>query len=105
MEEIIKAQEKENDIRTNYLNRVMYSLEEVVQGARGNVQPYEPGRRIDLILGEPGVSGFIYSSMLLDANESEEIPKYPYTVYLVPHVSLSLLNLLIVGLFLLHILI
>lgn len=66
-----------------------------------------PGRRIKLILGEPGVSKFTYNGILLDAKQDSVRFMYHYAVFLVPQVSLSTnlwlllsfvtVNLLIIG--------
>lgn len=53
----------------------------------------QPGRRIKLILGEPGVSNFLYNAILFDAEEDSERFTYQYGVFLVPQVSLSSLIL------------
>lgn len=49
----------------------------------------QPGRRVKLILGEPGVSNFLYNAILFDAEQDSEEFIYEYGVFLVPQVSLS----------------
>lgn len=49
----------------------------------------QPGRSVKLILGEPGISNFLYNAILFDAEQDSEEFIYEYGVFLVPQVSLS----------------
>lgn len=82
--------EKERHARTKYSNisDMSYTMEDLRLGAKGNISMLEPGRRIKLILGEPGVSNFFYNCMLLDAKPDSGQFVYPYGVFIVPQVSL-----------------
>lgn len=84
--------EKERHTRTKYSNNsdISYTMEDLRLGAKGNISMLEPGRRIKLILGEPGVSNFFYNCMLLDAKPDSGQFVYPYGVFIVPQVSLFL---------------
>ncbi|XP_042059223.1 eEF1A lysine and N-terminal methyltransferase-like [Salvia splendens] len=78
--------EKERHTRTKYSNNsdMSYTMEDLRLGAKGNISMLEPGRRIKLILGEPGVSNFFYNCMLLDAKPDSGQFVYPYGVFIVP---------------------
>ncbi|XP_057783661.1 uncharacterized protein LOC131001316 [Salvia miltiorrhiza] len=78
--------EKERKIRTEYSNDsdVSYSIEDLRFGAKGNISILQPGRRIKLILGEPGVSNFVYNGMLLDSKQDPENFIHHYGVFIVP---------------------
>lgn len=65
----------------------MYSLEDLNLGAKGDLTVLEPGRRIKLVLGEPGMSRFYYNGVLLDAQEDYGPFMHHYAVFIVPKVS------------------
>lgn len=78
--------ESENKIRSKYSSGsdVLYSLEDLKIGAKGNLAELNPGRRIQLTLGEPGGSRFTYKAVLLDASHSSGPFSYHCGVFLVP---------------------
>ncbi|KAI3459692.1 hypothetical protein Pfo_016355 [Paulownia fortunei] len=83
--ELCEALEREQKVRAEYSNGcdILYSLEDLNLGAKGNLRELEPGRRIKLILGEPGVSHF-YNGVLLDAQRDSGPFSYHFAVFLVP---------------------
>ncbi|KAH6768362.1 S-adenosyl-L-methionine-dependent methyltransferases superfamily protein [Perilla frutescens var. frutescens] len=84
--ELREALEKEKKVRAELStsSNVSYSLEDLKLGAKGSMSVFEPGRRIKLILGEPGVSNFFYNGVLLDAKQDSGCFIYHYGVFLVP---------------------
>ncbi|KAK4387993.1 eEF1A lysine and N-terminal methyltransferase [Sesamum angolense] len=84
--ELYEALEREKSVRSEYLSGsdILYSLEDLNLGAKGNLKELEPGRRAKLILGEPGVSHFIYNGILLDAQQDSGPFSYHFGVFLVP---------------------
>ncbi|KAL1561592.1 eEF1A lysine and N-terminal methyltransferase-like [Salvia divinorum] len=78
--------EKERHTRTKYSNNsdMSYTIEDLRLGAKGNISMLQPGRRIKLVLGEPGVSNFFYNCMLLDAKPDSGQFVYHYGVFIVP---------------------
>ncbi|XP_011073798.1 methyltransferase-like protein 13 isoform X2 [Sesamum indicum] len=84
--ELYDALEREKRVRSEYLSGsdILYSLEELNLGAKGNLKELEPGRRAKLILGEPGVSHYIYNGILLDAQQDSGPFSYHFGVFLVP---------------------
>ncbi|KAL0392577.1 UNVERIFIED_CONTAM: eEF1A lysine and N-terminal methyltransferase [Sesamum radiatum] len=84
--ELYEALEREKKVRSEYLSGsdILYSLEDLNLGAKGNLKELEPGRRAKLILGEPGVSHFIYNGILLDAQQDSGPFSYHFGVFLVP---------------------
>ncbi|KAL0433021.1 UNVERIFIED_CONTAM: eEF1A lysine and N-terminal methyltransferase [Sesamum latifolium] len=84
--ELYEALDREKRVRSEYLSGsdILYSLEELNLGAKGNLKELEPGRRAKLILGEPGVSHFIYNGVLLDAQQDSGPFSYHFGVFLVP---------------------
>ncbi|KAL3628305.1 hypothetical protein CASFOL_027351 [Castilleja foliolosa] len=85
--ELYTALERERKVRSEYSNvsDILYSLEDLNLGAKGNLSELEPGRRIKLILGEPGGSRF-YNGVLLDAQQDSGPFSYHFAVFLVPKV-------------------
>ncbi|KAL3506430.1 hypothetical protein ACH5RR_031812 [Cinchona calisaya] len=78
--------ESENKIRSKYSSGsdVLYSLEDLKIGANGNLAELNPGRRVQLTLGEPGGSRFTYKTVLLDAPTNSGPFSYHCGVFLVP---------------------
>ncbi|KAL7124284.1 hypothetical protein ABFS83_14G038200 [Erythranthe nasuta] len=66
--ELFEALERENTVRAEYSNGTdtWHSLNDLNQGVQGNIGVLEPGRAVNLFLGETGVSRFFYSGLLLD---------------------------------------
>ncbi|XP_009630390.1 uncharacterized protein [Nicotiana tomentosiformis] len=83
---LFQALEDENKIRADYSSGcdVMYTLEDLKIGAEGNLAELSPGRRVQLSLGEAGVSLFCYRAVLLDARKDFEPFAYHCAVFLVP---------------------
>nr|GLL47828.1 methyltransferase-like protein 13 [Ipomoea trifida] len=81
-----QALEVENRLREEYSNSldIVYSLEELKLGAKGNLTERRPGQRLQLTLGEPGISSFSYKAALLDAREEFGPFSYHCGVFLVP---------------------
>ncbi|KAG8375987.1 hypothetical protein BUALT_Bualt09G0016200 [Buddleja alternifolia] len=84
--ELYEALEREKRVRSEYSNGsdVAYSIEDLNLGVKGNLTDLEPGRRVKLTLGEPGVSRFLYNGVLLDAQKDSGPFSYPFGVFLVP---------------------
>ncbi|KAK4482583.1 hypothetical protein RD792_009746 [Penstemon davidsonii] len=84
--ELYEALEREKIVRSEYTNGadILYSLEDLKVGAKGNLTELEPGRRVKLTLGEPGVSPFFYKGVLLDAQQESGPFTYQFGVFLVP---------------------
>ncbi|XP_051129561.1 uncharacterized protein LOC127250360 isoform X2 [Andrographis paniculata] len=82
------ALEREKVVRLDYINGsdLTYSLEDLTLGAKGDLTVVKPGRRIKLVLGEPGLSRYYYNGVLLDAPEDYAPFKYYYAVFIVPKV-------------------
>ncbi|KAL8106172.1 hypothetical protein AgCh_029834 [Apium graveolens] len=83
---LFEALEAENKLRTAYLNGsdILYSLEDLRLGAKGDLSELKPGRRVQLTLGEPGCSQFLYKAVLLDAQQQSDPFLYHCGVFLVP---------------------
>ncbi|KAJ9541614.1 hypothetical protein OSB04_028120 [Centaurea solstitialis] len=83
---LFEALETENKIRTKCSsgNDILYSLEDLKIGVKGDLSELSPGRRIELTLGEPGQSSFCYKTVLLDAQQSSDEFLYHCGVFLVP---------------------
>ncbi|KAI5349839.1 hypothetical protein L3X38_002730 [Prunus dulcis] len=81
---LLEAVEKENQIRRDYStgSDVLYSLEELQLGARGDLTKLCPGHRFQLTLG--GDSRFSYRAVVLDAQESSGPFAYHCGVFIVP---------------------
>ncbi|KAK4433816.1 eEF1A lysine and N-terminal methyltransferase [Sesamum alatum] len=84
--ELYEVLDREKKVRSEYSSGsdILYSLEELNSGAKGNLKKLEPGRRVKLILGEPGVSHFIYNGILLDAPQDSGPFSYHFGAFLVP---------------------
>ncbi|KAL7148324.1 hypothetical protein ABFS83_06G170800 [Erythranthe nasuta] len=69
VDKLLEALKRENTVREEYSKSTdkWYSLEELEQGVKGNIEEIESGRVIKLFLGETGVSRFFYTCVLLDA--------------------------------------
>ncbi|KZV48453.1 methyltransferase-like protein 13-like [Dorcoceras hygrometricum] len=83
---ISEALEREKKFRSEYSSGsdILYSLEDLNLGARGDLAELAPGRRVKLTLGEPGVSYFSYRAVLLDAKPDSGPFSYNFGVFLVP---------------------
>ncbi|RAL48243.1 hypothetical protein DM860_005667 [Cuscuta australis] len=83
---LLQALKTENRIREAYSNCTdkIYSLEELKLGAQGDITELSPGRRLQLTLGEPGISSFSYKAALLDVREELGPFSYHCGVFLVP---------------------
>lgn len=81
---LLEAVDKENQIRREYFlgSDVLYSLEELNLGARGDLTKLSPGSRFQLNLG--GGSRFSYRAVVLDAQESSGPFAYHCGVFIVP---------------------
>lgn len=88
-----EALENENRIRKEYCNGsdILYSLEDLHLGAKGDLTKLSPGRRFKLTLGKQGGSHFTYRAVLLDAKDNSEPFSYHCGVFIVPKVVLILL--------------
>lgn len=89
--EFFKAVERENEVRTEYSqgSDIFHSLEDLKLGSKGNLEELNPGRRVQLTLGEPGLSRFSYKAVLLDAQKDSGPFTYHCGVFLVPKVVFS----------------
>lgn len=83
---IFEALETENKIRTKCSsgNDILYSLEDLKIGVKGDLSELSPGRWVQLTLGEPGQSRFCYKTVLLDAQQNSDEFLYHCGVFLVP---------------------
>ncbi|KAM2404298.1 hypothetical protein EV1_031297 [Malus domestica] len=81
---LLEAVDKENQIRREYSlgSDVLYSLEELNLGARGDLTKLSPGSRFQLNLA--GGSRFSYRAVVLDAQESSGPFEYHCGVFIVP---------------------
>lgn len=81
-----EALENENNIRKEFINGsdILYSLEDLRLGAKGDLGELSPGRRIQLTLGEDGCSRFMYRAVILDSKEQSGPFSYHSGVFLVP---------------------
>ncbi|XVE74431.1 hypothetical protein DITRI_Ditri12bG0016900 [Diplodiscus trichospermus] len=81
-----EALESENRIRGEYLSGsdILYSLEDLQLGAKGDLTKLSPGRRVLLTLGEKGVSCFCYKAVLLDAKQQPDAFSFHCGVFIVP---------------------
>uniref|UniRef100_A0A7C9A2R3 Methyltransferase type 11 domain-containing protein n=1 Tax=Opuntia streptacantha TaxID=393608 RepID=A0A7C9A2R3_OPUST len=80
------ALEAENNIRKGYLDGsdIIYSLEDLKLGAKGDLIELIPGRRVQLTLGGQGDSTFCYRAVLLDAGPQSAPFLYNCGIFLVP---------------------
>ncbi|XWS35164.1 hypothetical protein CRYUN_Cryun21dG0102300 [Craigia yunnanensis] len=81
-----EALESENRIRGEYLSGsdILYSLEDLQLGAKGDLTKLSPGRRVQLTLGEQGVSRFCYKAVLLDAKQQSGAFSFHCGIFIVP---------------------
>lgn len=86
--ELVQTLENENEIRQKYSSGadLLFSLEDLQLGAKGNLQKLHQGRRIQLTLGGQGTSIFSYRAVLLDAREQSGSFLYECGVFIVPKV-------------------
>ncbi|KAL2530193.1 S-adenosyl-L-methionine-dependent methyltransferase superfamily protein [Forsythia ovata] len=84
--EFFKALERENEVRSEYSrgSDIFHSLEDLKLGSKGNLEELNPGRRVQLTLGEPGLSRFSYKAVILDAQQESGPFMYHCGVFLVP---------------------
>ncbi|GER28789.1 S-adenosylmethionine-dependent methyltransferase [Striga asiatica] len=84
--QLYEALEREKRVRSEYSSGsdIIYLLEDLNLGTKGDLTELEPGRRIKLTLGEPGVSRFIYNGVLLDAQPDSGPFSYHFGVFIVP---------------------
>lgn len=81
-----EALENENQIRKEYSigPDILYSLEDLLIGAKGDLSKLSLGRRFQLTLGGNGDSRFSYKAIVLDAKESSSQFTYHCGVFIVP---------------------
>jgi len=65
---------------------IIYSLEDLKLGAKGDLIELIPGRRVQLTLGGQGDSTFCYRAVLLDAGPQSAPFLYNCGIFLVPKV-------------------
>lgn len=77
---------KENKLRSQHTDGedILYSLEELQIGAKGDMKQLVPGRRTRMTLGEPGISRFNYNAVIMDSYERFGPFLYGCGVFLVP---------------------
>ncbi|KAK9664552.1 hypothetical protein RND81_14G050800 [Saponaria officinalis] len=80
------ALEAENEIRRGCVNDsdIVYSLEDLKLGAKGDLKELIPGRRALVTLGGEGDSFFRYRAVVLDAKEQSLPFTYHCGIFLVP---------------------
>ncbi|KAL8258500.1 hypothetical protein R6Q59_026453 [Mikania micrantha] len=85
---ITEALETENKIRTNWSSGkdILYSLEDLKIGVKGDISKFSPGLRVQLTLGGPGQSCFCYNTVLLDARQNSDDFLYYCGVFIVPKI-------------------
>ncbi|XP_021593869.1 eEF1A lysine and N-terminal methyltransferase isoform X2 [Manihot esculenta] len=81
-----EAVENENQIRREYSSGsdILYSLEDLQLGAKGDLTKLSQGRRFQLTLGGQGGSRFTYRAVLLDAKDNSVPFSYHFGVFIVP---------------------
>ncbi|XP_073030491.1 uncharacterized protein [Primulina eburnea] len=81
-----EALEREKKFRAEHSSGsdILYSLEDLKLGVRGYMAELDPGRRVKLTLGEPGMSYFSYRAVLLDAQRDSVPFSLNFGVFLVP---------------------
>ncbi|XP_057498798.1 uncharacterized protein LOC130783256 [Actinidia eriantha] len=84
-----EALESENQICTEYSSSsdILYSLEDLQIGAKGDLTELSPGRWVLLTLGQQGASRFCFKVVLLDAQQQSSSFVYHCGVFLVPKFS------------------
>ncbi|KAL6580731.1 hypothetical protein OROMI_006654 [Orobanche minor] len=85
-DEFYEELEREKIVRTGYSNAsdVFVPLEDLILREKANFTLFVPGRRVKLILGEPGVSCFFYECILLDAQLVSQPFSHVFFVFIVP---------------------
>lgn len=86
--ELVQSLENENRIREKYSSGddLLFSLEDLQLGAKGDLQKLHRGRRVQFTLGGQGTSIFSYRAVLLDAREHSGPFSYECGVFIVPKV-------------------
>ncbi|XP_038902805.1 eEF1A lysine and N-terminal methyltransferase [Benincasa hispida] len=84
--ELVQTLENENRIRQKYSSGadLLFSLEDLQLGAKGDLQKLHQGRRVQVTLGGQGTSIFSYRAVLLDAREHSGPFLYECGVFIVP---------------------
>ncbi|KAL0548017.1 hypothetical protein IC582_012456 [Cucumis melo] len=84
--ELVQSLENENRIREKYSSGadLLFSLEDLQLGAKGDLQKLHRGRRVQFTLGGQGTSIFSYRAVLLDALEHSGPFSYECGVFIVP---------------------
>ncbi|XP_022146935.1 methyltransferase-like protein 13 [Momordica charantia] len=84
--ELVQTLENENRIRQEYSSGadLLFSLEDLRLGARGDLRKLHQGRRVQCTLGGQGTSIFSYRAVLLDAREQSGPFLYDCGVFIVP---------------------
>ncbi|XP_043722244.1 eEF1A lysine and N-terminal methyltransferase isoform X2 [Telopea speciosissima] len=84
--DLLEALENENKVRSECSTDadILYSLEDLQLGVKGDLKELIPGRRLQRTLGEVGVSRFSYKVVFLDAQQLPEPFLYHCGVFLVP---------------------
>ncbi|KAG5588479.1 hypothetical protein H5410_048913 [Solanum commersonii] len=83
---LFQSLEDENKVRADFSSGsdITYALEDLKIGVEGNLAELCPSHRVQLSLGEPGISLFCYRAVLLDAQKDFEPFAYQCAVFLVP---------------------
>lgn len=86
---LVNIVKEENQMRIEYSSGIdiIYSLQDLQLGAKGNLKELHPGRRFQAVLGEQGESIYTYKTVLLDAKQQVEPFSYHCGVFIVPKVS------------------
>lgn len=84
--ELVQTLENENRVRQKYSSGadLLFSLEDLQLGAKGDLQKLHQGRRVQFTLGGQGTSIFSYRAVLLDAREHSGPFLYECGVFIVP---------------------
>jgi hypothetical protein len=82
---------KENKLRSQHTDGedILYSLEELQIGAKGDMKQLVPGLQTRMTLGEPDISRFNYNAVIMDSYEWFRLFLYGYGVFLVPKVRIG----------------
>eukprot|EP00252_Welwitschia_mirabilis_P014061 TRINITY_DN31086_c0_g1_i1.p1 TRINITY_DN31086_c0_g1~~TRINITY_DN31086_c0_g1_i1.p1 ORF type:complete len:773 (-),score=145.30 TRINITY_DN31086_c0_g1_i1:38-2356(-) len=77
---------RENNFRSQHSagDDILYSLEELQIGAKGDLKQLAPGRRVRVILGGPGISNFSFKAVIMDLCALIESFSYSCGAFLVP---------------------
>ncbi|ERN11426.1 hypothetical protein AMTR_s00022p00045270 [Amborella trichopoda] len=85
---LLKTINSENKIRAEFSSDidVLYSLEDLQLGAKGDLNRLIPGRRFSLTLGDFATSHFSYKAILMDSKQPSEAEPFLYQcgVFIVP---------------------